>query len=80
MGQEDEAAVATTQKTKADTLAVLLDRSVISQEEARSQLIADKDSGFDDLDPDDVPAPPEGDFEMPAVGVRDDVDKAGEIP
>ena len=80
LGQEDEAAVATTQKTKADTLAVLLDRSVISQEEARSQLIADKDSGFDDLNPDDVPAPPEGDFEMPAVGVRDDVDKAGEIP
>lgn len=79
LGQEDEAAVAAMQKTKADTLAVLLDRSVISQEEARSQLIADKESGFEDLDPDDVPAPPEGDFEMPETGKIDDVDKAGEV-
>ena len=79
LGQEDEAALAATQKTKADTMAVLLDRDVISAEEARERLVADKDSGFDGIDPDDVPEPKEGDFEMPEVGVRDDVDKAGEV-
>lgn len=76
LGQEDEAVIAGTQKTKADTMAVLLDRSVISPEEARQKLSADKDSGFDDIDPDDVPTPPEGDFEQPDI---DDVDKAGEV-
>lgn len=79
LGQEDEAAVAATQKVKADTMAVLLDRDVISAEEAREQLVADKDSGFDGIDPDNVPPPKEGDFDMPEVGIKDDSDKAGEV-
>ena len=79
LGQEDEAAVASTQKVKADTMAVLLDRDVISAVEARERLVADKDSGFEGIDPDNEPPPKEGDFEMPEVGIRDDVDKAGEV-
>lgn len=74
LGQEDEAVLANTQKTKADTVAVFLDRNIISQEEARKHLVADKDSGFNDIDPDEIPPAPEGDFDF-----NDDIDKSGEV-
>lgn len=85
LGEEDRAALATLQKTKADTIAVYLDRDVISQEEARQSLASDPDSGFSDIDPAEVPqgngmpdALPEGGEEglMPDI---DDVDKAGAV-
>ena len=85
LGGEDRAALATLQKTKADTIAVYIDRDVISQEEARQSLASDPDSGFSDIDPAEVPqgngmpdALPEAGEEglMPDI---DDVDKAGAV-
>lgn len=85
LGEEDRAALATLQKTKADTIAVYMDRDIISQEEARQSLASDPDSGFSDIDPAEVPqgngmpdALPEAGEEglMPDI---DDVDKAGAV-
>ena len=85
LGGEDRAALATLQKTKADTIAVYMDRDIISQEEARQSLASDPDSGFSDIDPAEVPqgngmpdALPEAGEEglMPDI---DDVDKAGAV-
>lgn len=75
LGQEDESAIAGTQKIKADTAAVYVDRGIISQEEARQFLASDPESGFSFIDPDELP-----EEEMPdGFGETDDVDKAGEI-
>lgn len=93
LGQEDEAAIASLQKTKADTLAVLLDRNIISQEEGRQFVAGDPDSGFSFIDPDELPEDPEDEMgEMeggnPFAALmgggeeepkNDDVDKAGEV-
>jgi len=54
----DEKGEAEVQKIKADTDAVHIDSGVIDAAEARSRLIDDPDSGYDDLDPDDMPEPP----------------------
>ena len=81
LGEEDRAARATMQKTKADTIAVYLDRDVISPEEARKALADDPDSGFADIDPEAVPEGnemPDEAQENPGAEL-DDVDKAGEI-
>ena len=74
LGEEDQAAMANTQKVKADTMAVLLDRSVISPEEARQAVSSDPDSPLSFIDPAEVP---EG--EPLDMGDLDDADKAGEI-
>ena len=66
--------MANTQKVKADTMAVLLDRSVISPEEARQAVSSDPDSPLSFIDPAEVP---EG--EPLDMGDLDDADKAGEI-
>lgn len=92
LSEADSAALANTQKTKADTMAVLLDRQVVSPEECRRRLASDPDSGFSDIDADDLPEPPEEEMgggmgaEMggepepePGVGRVDDVDKAGAV-
>lgn len=81
LSEADQAAEAATQKTKADTMAVLLDRNIISPEECRKRLADDPDSGFSDIDADDLPEPPEEGMEeepLPEPDV-DDVDKAGAI-
>ena len=83
LSETDRAATATTQKMLVDMYAVLLDRGVISADEARKVLAEDPDSGFTDLEADDVPLPPEGEgietFNAePSVPV-DDVDKAGAV-
>ena len=57
LSEEDENTVAMTQQVKINTLCALLDRNVISVEEARQVLIKDPDSGFNDLDPDTIPDP-----------------------
>lgn len=84
LGEEDRAALAMQQKTRADTIAVYLDRDVISVEEARKALADDPDSGFANIDPADVPegndmpdALPEGE-EGGHVDI-DDADKAGAV-
>ena len=51
LGEEDRAALATLQKTKADTIAVYLDRDIIAPEEARKALADDPDSGFSGIGP-----------------------------
>ena len=80
LGEEDRAAIASQQKTRADTMAVYLDRGVISQEESRMALASDPDSGFADIDPGEVPDGPEeaGQPGQP-YGDLDDVDKAGAV-
>ncbi len=83
LGEEDRAALATQQKTRADTIAVYLDRGVISTEEGRAAIAADPDSGFADIDPDDLPESAGMPSEMPP-GMEggdelDDVDKAGAV-
>ena len=59
LSEEDETARATTQATKIANLCQLLDRNIISADEARQMLIADPDSGMDGLDP-EAPEPEEG--------------------
>lgn len=81
LGEEDRAALATLQKTKADTIAVYLDRDIIAPEEARKALADDPDSGFADIDPEAMPESNEMPDElMGETGAElDDVDKAGAV-
>ena len=78
------------QKTRADTVAVYLDRGIISQEEARKALADDPDSGFSDIDVDELPPLPDADLAAgvpgeegqavpPSGGDLDDVDRAGAV-
>ena len=90
LSEEDRSALATMQKTRADTVAVYLDRGVISQEEARKALADDPDSGFSDINVDELPPLPdaelaagipgeEGQTAPLSGGDLDDVDKAGAV-
>lgn len=56
LGEEDRTAPTARQKAKADTVAVYLDRRVVSVEEARKALADDPESGFAAIDPGAVPA------------------------
>ena len=49
-----------TQQTRINNICALLDRDIISPEEARQLLISDPDSGLDGLDP-ELPEEAEGD-------------------
>ena len=66
--QLDEAAQAEVRKTEADTHAVMIQEGVISPEDVRGMLIADKDSPYAGLDPDDLPEPPDDPAEMSVGG------------
>ena len=90
LGEEDRAALATMQKTRADTVAVYLDRGVVSQEEARKALADDPNSGFSDIDVDELPPLPDAELAAGVPGEEgqaaplsggdlDDVDKAGAV-
>lgn len=69
LSEDDKNAVAMTQQVKANTLCALLDRDIISPEEARRVLISDPSSGLNDLDPDELPEPKEeGMGGMPGEG------------
>ena len=57
--QLDEAALAAVKKTKADTAAVYIQEGVLSPEEVRKDLAADKDGDYAGIDPDDLPDPPD---------------------
>lgn len=54
LSEEDETKAASTQQIKIGNICQLLDRDVITPEEARQYLINDPDSGLNDLDPDAV--------------------------
>lgn len=59
LSEDDKNSVAMTQQVKVNTICALLDRDVISPEEARKALVADPQSGFNNLDPEEVPEPQE---------------------
>lgn len=55
----DEAGEASVRKTETDTDIELIDAGVLSPEEVRAKIIADPNSPYAGLDPDDLPEPPE---------------------
>lgn len=55
LNEDDESVTATTQKTKADTDAVLLQEGVLSELEVRKRLSEDPDSGYFGIDADALP-------------------------
>lgn len=59
LSDEDERLQAEVQKIKVDSMSQLFDRGIISGEEARHVLATDPESGFDDIDEDSVPEPPD---------------------
>lgn len=59
LSDEDEHLQAEVQKIKVDSMSQLFDRGIISGEEARHLLATDPESGFDDIDEDSVPEPPD---------------------
>lgn len=59
LSDEDEKLQAEVQKIKVDSMSQLFDRGIISGEEARHVLATDPESGFDDIDEDSVPEPPD---------------------
>ena len=59
LSDEDEKLQAEVQKIRVDSMAELFDRGIISGEEARHVLATDPESGFDDIDEDSVPEPPD---------------------
>jgi phage-related protein (TIGR01555 family) len=82
LSEDDKNATAMTQQVKANTLCALLDRDIISPEEARRTLIADPASGLNNLDPDELPEP-QGEEGLPGMGgeslaapVNEEIDEA----
>lgn len=59
LSDEDEKLQAEVQKIKVDSMSQLFDRGIISGEEARHVLATDPESGYDDIDEDSVPEPPD---------------------
>lgn len=57
LGEEDKSLQAATRKTVLEGISLMLDRDVVSVEEARKVLAQDPDSGFNDIDPEAVPEP-----------------------
>ena len=57
LSEDDKNATAMTQQVKINSLCALLDRDVVAVEEVRKVLAEDPDSGLNNIDPDDVPAP-----------------------
>lgn len=85
----DEKSLAEMQKTKADIAQIFVDLGVISPQEVRTQIAADPDSGYDSLDPDDMPdlreeeeegLVPEGGGKATAELAGGEAEKEGEIP
>jgi hypothetical protein len=59
LSDKDERLQAEVQKIKVDSMSQLFDRGIISGEEARHVLATDPESGFDDIDENSVPEPPD---------------------
>lgn len=62
LGGEDETAINQRNLISAQTDVALISAGVISAEESRKRLADNPTSGYDDIDPEDVPEQPEGDF------------------
>ena len=63
----DGTQLATNRKSDADAAAAYIDRGVLAPEEVREQLAADPNSGYENINVDDVPPPP-GDPDAPENG------------
>jgi phage-related protein (TIGR01555 family) len=59
LGRDDDKSIAEVRKLNADTDAVLSNVGAVSQEEIRSRLAADPDSGYNNIDISDVPEMPQ---------------------
>ena len=59
-----EVEIAGLQKMKAETHTINIDNGAISPEEVRASIAADPASPYADLDPDDMPEPPEPDIDI----------------
>jgi phage-related protein (TIGR01555 family) len=59
LSDEDEKLRAEIQKLKTDCMAELFDRGIISGEEARRVIANDPESGYDDIEAENVPEPPD---------------------
>lgn len=59
LSDEDETAVTTRQKTKAETDNIYLTAGVVSPEEVRAKIAEDQQSGYNNIDPDQLPEIPE---------------------
>lgn len=57
----DETQLATIRKTNAETFAIYVDSGVLAPEEERSRLASDEEGLYSNINPDDVPEPPEQD-------------------
>jgi hypothetical protein len=78
LNEEDERSLADTEKVKADTMAVYLDRGVMAPDEAREAIQQDSKNSLSGVLEGDLPDDGEPDpFE--SLAPKDDVDRAGEI-
>lgn len=59
LSDDDEAVVATTQKVKAETDNIYLMAGAISAEEVRAKIAQDPQSGYNNIDPEEMPETPE---------------------
>ena len=76
LGEEDRKSQAETQKTKADTAAVYLDRGALSAEEVRRALADDPQSGYSNIDVDELPPMPDALVRQQEEMPQDDFDAA----
>lgn len=67
LSDEDETKISAVQKARAETDNILIAAGVLSAEEARSRLAHDPDSGYNDIDVDELPEIPE-DLEVDGIG------------
>lgn len=67
---DDPVQKANAQKTLAETDDILIAAGVIHPEEARTRLAADAESGYDGIDVDDLPEPPEGEENIDIRGTE----------
>jgi phage-related protein (TIGR01555 family) len=61
--QMDDEAMARIRKTSAEADDIYLQAGVVAPEEVRGRLVADRSSGYNELNPDELPEPPEHDDE-----------------
>lgn len=59
LNEDDDAAIATTQNTKAESDSYYLDRNVVSPQEVRQKLAADPNSGYAGIDVSEMPTNPQ---------------------
>ncbi|WP_063823499.1 DUF1073 domain-containing protein [Burkholderia glumae] len=77
--EQSEVEKSAIRKQNADAFAIYYDRGVLSNEEERTRLAADPDSGYDSIDVDDLPEPPGGAGGEGEESEDVDTDSAGKV-